>query len=89
MMNFAGRPAPVSKNDGFCIKHVEFCIKNEELCIENEELCIENDELCRPVYIPQLSSMAMWDTNFKFAFFLGSADLLFCVFVLPECVLNT
>ncbi len=34
-----------------------------------------------PVYIPLLSR---WDTNFKFAFWLGTADLLYCVCLLPE-----
>ena len=37
-----------------------------------------------PVYVPQLSGIALWDTNFKFAFALGAADLLYCVLVLPE-----
>ena len=37
-----------------------------------------------PVYIPQLSGIALWDTNFKFAFALGCVDLVYCTFILPE-----
>lgn len=37
-----------------------------------------------PVYVPQLAGVALWDTNFKFAFALGCADLLYCTFILPE-----